>query len=287
LLLSPLAEGLFHRAVMESGPVVGVPMMPLPAAAEAGVAAVAQLKLDNIAALRAVPPAEVNKAKSFGTAFPNLDGKVVVANPDQLESPVRNRVPVIAGYNRDEISSADAPQTVEALKKEVQQRFGELAPRVLQLYPHGNDAEAAQSGAQLNRDRCLASLLLWAEQRAAQGQVVYAYSFERALPAGDPVRFGAFHSAELPYVFGTLDMPGVAATAADRSISTEMQDRWLAFMRSGDPNPKRVAAKWQRANSDVSSIWRIGAGHGASFITADRLAVFREYAAKGGRLGLF
>jgi para-nitrobenzyl esterase len=261
--------------------------MPLPAAEQAGVAAAARLKADGIVALRGLPAAEVAQTKSFATAFPNLDGKIIVANPDQLEARVHNRVPVIAGYNRDERSPADGPQTVAAFEKEVQERFGELAPRVRQLYPYRNDAEAAQSGAQLNRDRSIAALLLWAEQRTAQGQPIYDYSFERTLPASDPARYGAFHSAELPYVFGTLESPGLAASDTDRAVSAEIQDRWLAFMRTGNPNPAGVASRWRRASSDPASVWRIGAKEGAPSITAERLSLFRDYARGGGRLGLF
>jgi para-nitrobenzyl esterase len=287
LLLSPLAEGLFHRAVIESGPVIGIPLSTLADAEKAGLAAAAKLKAEGVAALRAATAAEVASARSLVTAFPNLDGKVVVANPEDLDARVSNRVPVIAGYNRDERAAADAPQTAADFDKDVRQRFGALAERALALYPHRSDAEAAQSGAQLARDRNVAALLLWAERRTAQGQPVFAYFFEQTLPESDPVRYGAFHSAELPYIFGSLDLPGLASSATDSRVSEEMQDRWLAFMQAGNPNPPGASKAWLRADSNPRSIWRIGATEAAPLIEAERLALFRDFVAQGGRLGMF
>jgi para-nitrobenzyl esterase len=287
LLLSPLAEGLFHRAVIESGPVIGIPLMILADAEKGGLAAAAKLNVEGIATLRAATTAEVVKAGSFATALPNLDGKVVVANPEQLDVRTASKVPVIAGYNRDERAATDGPQTVDAFEKDVRQRFGRLADRVLALYPHPSDAEAAQSGAQLARDRYIAALLLWAEKRTAQGQPVYAYLFEHTLPGSDPARYGAFHSAELPYIFGTLKLPDVKFTAVDQRISDDMQERWIAFMRTGSPNPTGASSTWPRASSDLRSIWRIGTADSGPAIVAERLALFRDYVAQGGKLGFF
>ena len=238
-------------------------------------------------ALRAATAEEVASARSLVTAFPNLDGKVVAANPEDLDARVANNVPVIAGYNRDERAAADAPQTVADFDKDVRQRFGALAERALALYPHRSDAQAAQSGAQLARDRNVAALLLWAERRTAQRQPVFAYFFEHTLPGSDPGRYGAFHSAELPYVFGSLDLPGGAFSATDRRVSEDMQDRWLAFMHSGDPNPPGTSQAWPRADLDPRSIWRIGATEAAPLIDPERLALFRDFVAQGGRLGMF
>lgn len=287
LLLSPLAAGLFHRAVIESGPVIGIPMSTLADAEKAGVAAAAKLNANDIAKLRAISAADLAKAASMAVALPNLDGKVIVANPEQLDARVATKVPVLAGYTRDEVLAASAPKTVAAFQQEVRKRFGALAERVLALYPHGSDAEAAQSGVQLARDRYISALLLWAEQRTAQGQAVYAYLFEQTFPGSDPALYGAFHSAEVPYVFGTVNLPDAKFTAADRRISDEMQNRWIAFMRTGNPNPGGTPVTWPRASADVKSILRIGAAGSGPAITSERLALFRDFVAQGGRLGFF
>jgi len=287
LLLSPLAEGLFHRAVIESGPVIGIPLITLADAEKGGLAAAAKLNAQSIATLRSAAAVDVAKAGSFASALPNLDGKVVVANPDQLDVRSASKAPIIAGYNRDERTAADGPQTVDAFEQDVRQRFGASADRVLALYPHRSDFEAAQSGAQVARDRFIAALLLWAEHRTSQGQPVYAYLFEHTLPGSDAARYGAFHSAELPYIFGTLNLPGVQFGTADQRISNDLQERWIAFMRTGSPNATGTNTTWPRASSDPQSIRRIGATDSGPAIGADRLALFRDYVAQGGRLGLF
>src|SRR5699024_12009242 len=61
----------------------------------------------------------------------------------------------------------------------------------------------------------------------------YLYTFARALP-GDGA--GAFHSAELWYLFGTLDRSWRPFTAADRELSDRMIGYWTNFVRTGDPN---------------------------------------------------
>jgi para-nitrobenzyl esterase len=287
LVLSPLAAGLFHRAVIESGPVIGIPMSTLADAEKAGVAAAAKLNANDIAKLRAMPADDLAKAASMPIALPNLDGKVIVSDPEQLDARVTTKVPVIAGYTRDEVIAATAPKTMAAFEQEVRKRFRALSDRVLALYPHASDAEAAQSGVQLARDRYISALLLWAEKRTAQGQPVYAYLFEQTFPGSDSALYGAFHSAEVPYVFGALNLPEVKFTPVDQRISQEMQDRWLAFMRTGNPNRPGASEAWPRASSDPESIWRIAAADAGTAITAERLALFREFAAQGGRLGFF
>jgi para-nitrobenzyl esterase len=61
----------------------------------------------------------------------------------------------------------------------------------------------------------------------------YIYRFDRELPGDDN---GAFHSAELWYVFGTLDRAWRPFTAGDRELSHRMINYWTNFMKNGDPN---------------------------------------------------
>ena len=65
------------------------------------------------------------------------------------------------------------------------------------------------------------------------GKPSYVYYFTRQLPGDDE---GAFHSAELWYMFGTLERCWRPMTEADRELSGRMLDYWTHFMKSGDPN---------------------------------------------------
>jgi para-nitrobenzyl esterase len=287
LLMSPLAKGLFQRAVIESGPILGIPMPSLAEAERAGSAVAAKLNAGSIAALRAVPPMELAKVALLASPFPNIDGKVIAANPEQLDARVLTKVPVIAGYNRDETAPALVPQTVATLENSVRQRFGALADRFLALYPHGTDAEAARSGAELARDRYIAALLLWAKGRTARGEPVYAYLFEHTFPGNDSAGYGAFHTAEVPYIFGALTLPGVTFTPDDHRVSDEMQQRWLSFMRTGNPNPGGGSTPWPDTGHAPPFVWRIGSVDSGPVIDAERLALFRDFLAQGGKLSIF
>jgi para-nitrobenzyl esterase len=286
LLVSPLAKGLFHRAVIESGPVIGLPMPSLQQAEQAGVALATKLKATSVAELRALPSSEIAKTMPTAIPWPNVDGKVVLADPERGDTPVVSRVPLIVGYNRDE-RTPDAPPTAAAFEKDLRQRFGALAERALALYPHGSDTEAARSAAELARERYIAALLFWAERRSAQGQPVYGYLFEHVFPGAESARFRAFHTAEVPYIFGAFDLQDVTFTDADRRVSDEMQDRWLAFMRRGNPNSKGGQHTWNQLGGASPSLWRIDPADTGTVISDDRLELFRDYVSQGGRLGLF
>lgn len=61
----------------------------------------------------------------------------------------------------------------------------------------------------------------------------YVYYFDRKLPGDDA---GAFHSAELWYVFGSLKYCWRPLEEADFALSRKMITYWSSFMKSGDPN---------------------------------------------------
>ncbi len=130
-------------------------------------------------------------------------------------------------------------------------------------------------------------MLFWAERRTTQGQPVYAHLFEHPYPGSDSARFGAFHTAEIPYIFGALNLSGATFAAVDHRISDGMQRRWLAFMKTGNPNPGGELVTWQKTGDGSHYIWRIAPADAGPAIAKDRLTVFRQFAAQGGKLGLF
>lgn len=285
LLVSPLAKGLFQRAVLESGPALGLPMPSLAQAQAAGAAATSKLGPGAIAALRSMPPEQLAKTGLPNFPLPNADGKVIAGDPENQATPIISRVPIIIGYNRDETASASLPRTRAAFESDVRRRFGTFADRFLASYPHATDEEAVASAAALARDRLVAELILWGERNGPH-ESVYAYRFERRFPGLDPAAFGAFHTAEVPYVFGALDLPDARFTAADRQLSAFMQARWVAFMRTGSPNSPGSGPPWQRLTSDPSSIWRIDRADRQPLLAPGRLELFRAFVAGGGRIGL-
>jgi para-nitrobenzyl esterase len=217
---------------------------------------------------------------------PNLDDVVIKGDPDDGAAAVASDVPLMTGFNADE--DAGPPASAAALVAMVKGRYGRFAEQILALYPHASDAQAQASAALLSRDRSMASLILWSRARASMVKSpVYDYLYDHPFPSGDGPSWGAFHTAEVPYVFGTLAVKGRRFTAADRAVSDQLQAHWIAFMQYGDPSTAQQ--KWQRATPASTNVAGLGDTVGArpAVSSAERLAVLKDYAAGGGRLSLF
>ncbi len=246
LAASPLAKGLFQRAISESGSLAGGG--GLPAAEAVGQSFLAQLGAQNVAAARALPAEVLLKAQSrVGRFMPVLDGYVLVGDPHSLFKTGRfNDTPLLIGSNSNEGASLmpfmlpDAtPVRFEAL---IHAEFGAHADEVLALYPHATDAQTGQAGRDLLRDEMGGDAWAWASLYFGKDRnKVYLYYFDRHSPQAP---LGPTHGAEVGYVFGNLVRPvkgnlvGLDGPPerADVSLSEQMQNYWVNFARTGDPN---------------------------------------------------
>lgn len=301
LLVSPEAAGLFQRAAAQSGSGMGVQAAPLNKAESDGLEFAAYLGAKTAAELRALPAQRIQSAVYLPLApvsaakapppvrfAPVLDGRVLPVDPDNPRGAVASRVPLLTGFTADERLSASV-RTVADLEKEVTARFGAHADRILAVYPHGTDAEAVESSSQLARDSYMTSLVLWTRARTeSSGQAIYAYRFDHAIPVKTPPSYGAFHTAEVPYLFGVLDTNLRPYDAVDRHVADEVQGYWLNFMKTGDPNGAGLAS-WSRATGDSTTVLAIEAESAmkTAVSTPERFDALRSYVADGGELGLF
>ena len=275
LMASPLARGLFHKVIGESGAMFtrgtgALALRPLAEAEEQGVKFAAALGADSIAALRAKPGDEVLKAalKVQPWFSPNLDGYFLQEDVAAIFAAGRQAaVPLLAGWNADEsraaVTLAKQKPTAESFIADTRKRFGDNADAILKVYPAGNDAEALESAAALASDQFIGyTTWRWIEaHRQTGGAPVYRYMFDRTIPIepdrvvnGVPVTardIGARHAGEIEYVFGTLalSLPKVPWEAADRKLSDAMMTYWTNFARSGDPNGAGLP-KWPRYDRD-------------------------------------
>jgi para-nitrobenzyl esterase len=256
LLMSPEAKGLFSAAIAESGTGAGIAAPPLAAAEAVGVEFAGKVGAHSLADLRAAPASTILEFSGAGPPkpgeprrlgfVPTADGKVITANPNNPRAEISVDVPFLTGWNRDEgaglsgMTKSTSPAQFESAVRGV---YGSFAERVLAAYPHANDAEATQSANLLPRELTLASLALWAEARTTtSGQRVYVYQFAHTYPGPDSAEYGAFHTAEVPYIFGVLDQQGRPFNDADRAVSEQMQAYWLGFMTTHKPTaPGRPA----------------------------------------------
>jgi len=114
-------------------------------------------------------------------------------------------------------------------------------------YMLGNTADEGRILGMLHPERMMASLRGWARLQLKQGKKpAYMYCFERKLPGDDA---GAFHSAELWYIFGTLNRSWRPFTEADYKLSEQMIDYWTNFAKTGNPNGKGLV-EWTPFTDD-------------------------------------
>jgi len=300
LLLSPRATGLFARVIAESG--VGLGSTQTLAEAESqGDGLAKSAGVPDIAGLRALSPDRLvqltvlpfdlhAKGPRPPGYAPIVDGDVLPAPPGEPRAKAASQVPLIAGFNTDEGNVFGmVSNTPEGFETMVRDRYGAVADRFLALYPHGDVASATQSTFAIQRDRYMANLVLWAKGRQqASGQRVYGYLFDHAYPIPKASVFRSFHTAEVPYVFGALSQPGRAFTAEDSKVSEQVQDYWLAFMRSGAPDGAGLRA-WAPFDPETGLVMGLGdhPGPRAAVSSPERLRAFADFVAQGGQLSLF
>jgi para-nitrobenzyl esterase len=262
LMASPLAKGLFHKAIGESGAFLSagggtLSLAPLGEAEKVGARFAASAGAESIAALRAKPAQEVLDAAQKTKQFfaPIIDGDFLPSDACAIYAAGRqSQVPLLAGWNADEMRSAVTlrPQkpTIQSFADDARKRFGSHADAILKAYPAASDAEALESAAALGSDMFIGySTWKWIEMHGAPAKVpVYRYSFDRKIPvppgntvmgvAATSAEIGARHAGEIEYVFGALDisLPKVPWEPADRTLSDAMTTYWANFARTGDLN---------------------------------------------------
>jgi carboxylesterase type B len=261
LTASPLARGLFQRAIVESGgSSVGRTGMNLGprtlAAAEADGQKFAESKgAKSLAELRALTwqklmepaPSDAKGAARPSLRFaPIVDGYSLPAPfLEIIAQGKQNDVVTLTGANAGELGGFGPPQgpvTAESFQSQAHQRYGERADEFLKLYPAATDRQARIAQSQSVRDQALVAMYLWAKERSKTARTkVYEYLWDHPMPGPDVARFGAFHTSEVPYVMNTLYMSDRPFTDADRKIAGMMSSYWANFAATGDPNGKGLA----------------------------------------------
>jgi para-nitrobenzyl esterase len=268
LIASPLAKGLFHAAIADSGiGGRGVPVKTLAEAEKAGAAFAAAKQADSITALRALPAADLIGKPVPGVQFaPVVDGWVLPDQPMTLTTSEGrdNDVPVITGFQADDfrLAGVGPPMTLASFKERAQGMFGSMTNEFLKLYPADNDEQAKQSEAASARDRARSGMYLWASKRASTHKTpVFIYYFDRAIPWPAHPEFGAFHSGELPYTFGNLKVLDRPWLPVDAKIANMMMTYWKGMAAAGNPNCASVP-RWDSVSPSKRSVMRLGSDSG-------------------------
>src|SRR5215467_7235848 len=260
-LASPLAAGLFHKAIVESG-AYSLQQPPLAAAEATGAAFAASAGCadQSAACLRSLPVAAILAHQPGGTMVPNLDGFVL---PRTVRSAFTtgqfNRVPVVEGSNHDEwrlfVAQTEAttgtPLTPAGYIPAIAATLGVPASTAtfigtvvypLNAYPSPSVALGA-----IGTDVVFACNARRSSRWLSSYVPTFQYEFND--PSAPMLFFpsisfptGAYHASELQYIFDVLEtpVPSPGLTPAQAQLSRSMIRYWAEFARTGNPNSSEV-----------------------------------------------
>lgn len=273
LMASARTRGLFHRAIGQSGGLfgrvgatsaTGDSMQSVEAAERSGWALADGLKARTLEDLLALPAAKVQLFRpgaadsgvfdpslappgAWDTAWPIVDGAVLSEGPMAVFSRgAQHAVPLISGANANEGVTMPAASSAQKMRENVERELGPLAPAFLDAYACESDAQARESSRTMVGDRNFVwQNRTWARLHARiRSAGTFHYRFTRKPPIPDSADylesdasgFGAFHGAEIPYVFRNLHVRAWPWQPADLALRDLMSSYWLNFARTGSPN---------------------------------------------------
>jgi para-nitrobenzyl esterase len=284
IMASPLSEGLFHKAILQSGAssynAIHLSSSPVPqikSAESVGADLLADLASDDDAdALRAIPAAEVvarmeARPDLIRYWLPNVDGKVIPRMiGDQIGWGGAHRVPILAGYNSDEASlfypSIQSPTILQSpMSGTLAEReaalagvFGKNSAKALQALYGKLDEDSWDAGAQdmLGDDMFGVHMRFLGQANAAAGQPTYLYFFTKQ-PASKGQTLGAYHASELAFVFDTHS-PLLPKSLTTDQLTDQIGAYWVNFARTGDPNGDGLPI-WPQYHRDTDKWLELGA----------------------------
>ena len=263
LTASPLAKGLFVRAIAESGTNARIgPGESLASAEQNGERFAKAMGASSLAGLRAMSAAElVDSTKDKYHFLPIVDGWFLPKIVDEIfAAGGQSDVPTITGWVADEGSFSDSYGKVpaEEFRNRMRQQAGAQADQILKLYPASTETEAAESQKILAHDMSMVSMYVWATKREKTDKTdVYTYLFTHPQPGVTQEHYQTFHSSELPYVFDNLNQSPRPWTTEDRKIAETMSGYWINFIKTGNPNGKGLP-QWPAFKKTLKETMQLG-----------------------------
>ncbi|HYB11859.1 MAG TPA: carboxylesterase family protein, partial [Myxococcota bacterium] len=300
LLSSPMARGLFQRAILQSPglptPRAGaLPMRSLVDAEKIAVDYARSLGVDDtgpraLTKLRALPTAKLYEgledrqewllaafgdAEVPGMSFAIVDGRLVPAPPEvTIRAGRQAPVPVIVGANDADlaVSAVKTPQELFAL-------FGPLASQARTLYDPNGDASLQELIQNVIADRSMVEPSRnLAELTARAGEPAYFYRFSYVPEVGRATESGAPHGSEIPFAFDRVAaVLKDQATARDLAMAKTISGYWVDFVKTGNPN-RGERPEWQPydpTTGDVLNFTNTGVKFGPDPLKA-RLDLWRS-----------
>ena len=268
LMASPLADGLFHRAISQSGGYQINDMRTLAEQESAGIGLATQLGIDaegrattrlrgtSVDELFAAARTAAEQGADRGVALrpaPSTDGWVLPQSQARNFAGGQQRdIPLLLGANLNESDGSSGANQLDAegFRDRIRESFGKRAQRALALYSISSQEDV--KGA-LGRWRTDATFLcgskFMARSMAKVSSQAYLYHFIRVLPGPGGARLGAFHGIEIDYVFDNTLVDGnwylgfpLPFEAVDHALAENISNYWVQFAATGDPNRDSLPA---------------------------------------------
>jgi para-nitrobenzyl esterase len=251
LMASPLARGLFAKAIVQSGYLISGPELRAarfghPSAESIGADLGKKLGVNGIEELRGMDAAVLAKAalEAGYMAQGTVDGHVLPRQiVESFERGEQAQAPLLAGFTAGETTIfpfmvPPMPESGDEYIALMRARTGDVAERYLALYPAQDMAESLRA---LARD----AVYGWTAEKLVRCQTAleapaYLYYFDHGYPNASARGLHAFHGSELPFLFGTMDRtppnwPRVGSDADHLALSAAMTGYWASFAAGGTP----------------------------------------------------
>ena len=261
LMAMPAARGLFHKAIIQSGPAVQMASRDDATATAKQVLAELGLGQSQLGELRRVPAEQLNRAQSAVVkrvsmmAFANrrrmgfnpvVDGRNLPGGPFEPAAPaISAGIPLMIGTNKDEMALffglagwIDKLDDV-SMRERARMFVGDRADAILDSYRRARPKDSPRDlilAIATDQAMRMPSLVIADRKVAQRGAPVFVYLFTWETPVLGG-RLKSPHALEIPFVFDTLHTaPFTGDSPARYALSDRMSKTWIAFARSGNPN---------------------------------------------------
>ncbi len=262
MIASPLAKGLFHKAILQSGGLLSrLLSQNLSDSEKQGLKFMEVANCTSISDLRKKSAEELQQLSNkqgFGRFGTTMDGYVLPSNIlEHFKNGKHNQIPILTGWVTGDGGLMGEPKTnLEDYKKEIHTRYGNKADEFLSIFPANNDTDVKSmklKQGMLSFAGLPSHLLVSYTNKPS-----FMYQFSH-IPPDKPnfPNYGAFHTSEVPYALHTLHTWKREWKQLDKDLENMMTSYWVNFAKTGNPN-RAGLPEWKVYDKNQGNIMILG-----------------------------